>query len=385
MSVRDILKKSGPRKLLALDGGGVGGMISIEILSRIEQTLREVHQRSSLKLCEYFDYIGGTSTGAIIAALLAWGMDVDQIREFYVSNGNRMFQRARFWRRHRSKFESFNLTRQLQEVFECETLGTDRLHTLLLLVMRNATTDSAWPVSNNPNAKFNDASLPDCNLKLPLWQLIRASTAAPTYFPAEVVKLGGKSCVFVDGGITVYNNPAFQLFKMATLEPYRLCWPTGAAQMLLVSVGTGLVDSSIPNLRPAQMHLLHHVQAVPRALLNGCLHEQDLLCRMFGECRSAVPKELDAEVGSLMAFQDPLQKTTLFDYVRYNAVLTKSGLSDLGLSDIEPEQVKGLDSVKFIPHFQRIGRAAGDAQVRASHFAGFVPDAALPIAAGNKL
>ena len=56
-----------------------------------------------------------------------------------------------------------------------------------MMVMRNHSTDSPWPVSNNPYAKYNDRSRDDCNLDLPLWQLVRASTAAPTYFPPEVV------------------------------------------------------------------------------------------------------------------------------------------------------------------------------------------------------
>ena len=77
---------------------------------------------------------------------------------------------------------------------------------------------------NNPAAKYNQRDRKDCNLDLPLWQLVRASTAAPVYFPPEVVKLGRKEFIFVDGGITTYNNPAFQLFLMATLPPYRLCW-----------------------------------------------------------------------------------------------------------------------------------------------------------------
>ena len=72
-------------------------------------------------------------------------------------------------------------------------LGSDQLQTLLMIVLRNATTDSPWPVSNNPYAKYNDPTRPDCNLELPLWQLVRASTAAPTYFPPEVVRIGRRS------------------------------------------------------------------------------------------------------------------------------------------------------------------------------------------------
>lgn len=39
-----------------------------------------------------------------------------------------------------------------------------------------------------------------------------------------------------DGGVTSYDNPAFLLSLMATLEPYRLRWPTGPGKMLLVSM-----------------------------------------------------------------------------------------------------------------------------------------------------
>ena len=69
--------------------------------------------------------------------------------------------------------------------------------------MRNATTDSPWPISNNPYAKYNERSRLDCNLALPLWQLVRASTAAPTYFPPEVVVVGNREFIFVDGGVTM--------------------------------------------------------------------------------------------------------------------------------------------------------------------------------------
>jgi patatin-like phospholipase/acyl hydrolase len=121
-----------------------------------------------------------------------------------------------------------------------------------MIVLRNATTDSAWPVSNNPKAKYNDLAVRGAgsNLYLPLWQLVRASTAAPTYFPPEIVEVGPRQFVFVDGGVTMYNNPAFQLFLMATTESYRLCWPAGEDQMLLVSVGTGASANANNNLVP---------------------------------------------------------------------------------------------------------------------------------------
>src|SRR5262245_28150258 len=101
MTVAEKLKKIGPRKLLALDGGGIRGMLSVEILARIEELLQEKYSNPNLKLCDYFDYIAGTSTGAIIAAALSFGMTVDQVRKFYETSGEEMFQKAKLLERYR--------------------------------------------------------------------------------------------------------------------------------------------------------------------------------------------------------------------------------------------------------------------------------------------
>ena len=235
MSYRDKLLKTGPRKLLASDGGGIRGIIISEVLARIEAELRKTSGNPKLVLADYFDYVAGTSTGAIIATLIALGHSTDEIRDFYLRSGAEMFHKARLWERFRTKFESDKLTEMLRDVIgEDTTLGSDKLHTLLMMVLRNATTDSPWPLTNNPAAKYNDLTRPGCNLKLPVWQLVRASTAAPTYFPPEVIHID-HDFIFVDGGVTMYNNPAFQLFLMATSEPYRLLWSAGQDKMLLIS------------------------------------------------------------------------------------------------------------------------------------------------------
>jgi len=178
------LARKGPRKLLALDGGGIRGVLSLHILGRIEELLIKESKRPDYRLADYFDYVAGTSTGGIIAAGIALGMSVAEILDFYVKNGAAMFDKASIMRRLRYEYNSEPLAKQLKRVFgEDTTLGAKELECLLLLVMRNATTDSPWPLCNNPFAKYNDPAHPACNTKLPLWQLVRASTAAPTYFP----------------------------------------------------------------------------------------------------------------------------------------------------------------------------------------------------------
>jgi len=379
MSVQEKLTAAGPKKLLALDGGGIRGLISLEILFEIQRVLREATRRPDLVLAEYFDYVAGTSTGAIIATCVSLGMSVEAIREFYLSQGRAMFQKARFFEQIKHRYVAANLSAILQERIGTETtLGTENLRTLLLLVMRNATTDSPWPLSNNPRATYNDVLRADCNLKLPLWQLVRASTAAPTYFPPEVIDVGGSRFVFVDGAVTMYNNPAFLLFRMSTLAPYKLCWPTGEQNLLLISIGTGLSVRANKDLKPDQMNLLYNAGSVPSALIYAASVEQDMLCRLFGRLRAGLA--LDEEIGSLV--DDPgLCSPKLFTYMRYDVDLSQEGLNELGLPHIAASHVQPLQQVEYLDELQTVGRAAAERDVRLEHFEGFMDAASDPMGA----
>jgi patatin-like phospholipase/acyl hydrolase len=371
MSLAEKIQPGSRKKILALDGGGIRGILTVEILARIEELLRAKSGHGpDFVLADYFDFFAGTSTGAIIAACLSWGMTVDRIRDFYLQNGTEMFDKASLLDRYyRHKFESEKLSARLREEFGAETtLGSDKLRTLLMMVMRNASTDSPWPVSNNPRAKYNDLSRPDCNLNLPLWQLVRASTAAPTYFPPEIVAMGSREFIFVDGGVTMYNNPSFQAFLMATVEPFNLNWPAGEERMLVVSVGTGTSPDANADLRPDEMNLLYNASSIPSALMFAALNEQDFLCRVFGRCVAGDP--LDREVWDMVGKKGPIQPR-LFTYIRYNAELTRAGLDSLDLKDIEPKNVQQLDSVEYVDDLQRVGRAVADQKVKVEHFAGF--------------
>jgi predicted acylesterase/phospholipase RssA len=371
MSYRDRIHTPGPKRLLALDGGGIRGILSLEILAKVEHDLRDATGRPDLVLADVFDYIGGTSTGAIIATGLAMGFDTDRLRALYRDRGAEMFDRARLLDRVRHLYDDEPLAAILrQELGADTTFGSDELRTLLLVVLRNASTDSPWPLSNNPAAMFNDPALPDCNLDLPLWQLVRASTAAPIFFPPETVRLGDRDYVFVDGAITPYNNPALQLFVMATAPAYRLQWPTGVDDLLLVSVGTGSADHPRPDLEAADMHLLHQVTSAMGALLGSTATQQDLLCRLLGDCRVGAP--IDLEVGDLRG-PDRLLAEPLFTYVRYDLELTRANLDDLGFPDVALSHVLPIDSVAHLDTLCRVGEAIADRLVDIAHLEGFVP------------
>lgn len=363
-----------PRKLLALDGGGIRGVLSLEILAEME---RKIADKTGIKrLGDYFDYIGGTSTGAIIAAGLSIGMSAAELLDFYREAGVSMFEKNALLKRLKSFYTDEPLKVRLQGIFrekngDQASLTSERLRCLLLVVTRNLTTDSPWPISSNPFAKYNDPERKDCNRLIPLWQLVRASTAAPVFFPPEILNWdpddSNKTFVFVDGGLTPYNNPAFLLFRMATQPAYRLNWKTGEQNLLLVSVGTGAAAGVTDAV---ERNLFGNMQNLPSELMYGIQVEQDINCRTFGRC--VYGSEIDREMGNLVLPAETPDHGRSFRYVRYNADLSQKSLNDLGLSDIEAAAVQKMDAVGQIDNLSRVGKAVAQKEVSIEHFGAFV-------------
>ena len=118
----------GPKRILALDGGGLRGILTLGILRQVETVLRERHASvPSFRLSHYFDLIAGTSTGAIIAAALALGMSVAEVIAHYEQLGREVF--AKDWFRLgiiRARYDEAALVKNLKRVFgEHCTLGDE--------------------------------------------------------------------------------------------------------------------------------------------------------------------------------------------------------------------------------------------------------------------
>ena len=367
-----------PRKLLTLDGGGIRGVLTLQVLIKMEELLREASgQGANFRLCNFFDYIGGTSTGAIIAAGLARGMSAQELSDFYMKAGPAMFDKSFILFRLRHLYETKPLAEELQKTFgKNTTLVPEDLKCLLLVVTRNVSTDSPWPISSNPYAKYNQTDRPDCNLRIPLWQLVRASTAAPIYFAPEVLQWDpndpSKAFVFEDGGLTPYNNPAFLLARMATVSHYRLNWDAGEDKLLLMSVGTGAAPKTDAEVYSSGKSAFTNLANFPAALMYGAQVDQDTNCRTIGRCVHGA--EIDREIGNLIPRDDggniiPLSQDLgrRFLYARYNAELTTKWLSDHGLGDVDAAQVSQLDSVEHIKDLVRVGRKLAE-EVKLEHF-----------------
>lgn len=385
---------SGQKRILALDGGGIRGVISLEILRRLEAQLRKELRRPGLVLADYFDYIAGTSTGAIIATGLALGKPVSEIRDKYHELGRAAFRTSIGAWLKLSRYSDESVRRQLAGLIDEDlVLGDPRLETLLLIVMHSTDTDSPWLLSNCTEAKYNktDRLLPqakrDRNLDLPLLPLVRASTAAPTYFPPQSIRLGERDpMLYQDGGMTAFNNPALIAAVMATLPIYGLKWRKGVEDLLVVSVGTGSAAATARRRSTPITQAVTNITKIVPVFMNGAAFSQDLLCRVIGDCRYG-PK-LDNEVGALIGRQfepddllaaphhsDPGDIPAIgefFSYVRYDADLSDKGLGRLGLSKKTRKKVRQMSAVGQLENMAMIGQHAADTVDVPRHFAGFL-------------
>ena len=337
-----------PKRILALDGGGLRGIVTLGFLEEIEQILRDRHGGGDgFRLSHYFDLIAGNSTGSIIAAALAQGWSTQQIVEKYMSLGKAVFEKSLL--RHgllRAKYDEGKLIDELKEVYGADTtLGSDKLQTGLLVMTKRLDTGSPWPISNNPRGKYFNTRPKGVigNGDYPLWQVVRASTAAPSYFepePITIAEIPGHPPTegeFVDGGVSPFNNPALQAFMYATLDGYRVGWPMGADKILLVSVGTGAAD---PNVKPSSITAVHALNAL-LSLMNDCASLQETILQWMST--SSTTRTIDRELGDLR--QDLLGQAPLLSYLRYNVDLGKERVQELDPALIDEELIASLSSM----------------------------------------
>ena len=328
------LSGPGPKRILALDGGGLKGILTLGYLETLEQLLRQRHGNDpDFRLSDYFDLIAGTSTGAIIAACLALGMSVGEVLEKYQKLGRNVFSRD--WLRQgviRARYDKGRLESELKSVFGSDTtLESDQLRTGLLVMSKRLDTGSPWPMSNNPKGKYfrntDSTSHWISNADYPLWKVVRASTAAPTFFDPEEITIIERPGMkpekgqFVDGGVSPFNNPALQAFLFATLKGYNLSWSSGADNLLLVSVGTGRSDPSNDTTSLAATGAITALMS----LMNDCGNLVETMMQWLSA--SETSRVIDSECGDLRG--DILGGKPMLTYLRYDMALTKENAVSL--------------------------------------------------------
>lgn len=356
----------GPKRILALDGGGIRGLVALEYLRRIETLLREQHGNSNLRLCDYFDLIGGTSTGSLIACGLALGWSVDDLIKRYEELGRAIFKR-RFWKSWESFYHSNALEGILHETLGDKTLGDDSVKTGLCIFCRRLDTGSVWKFVNHPGAKFFSD-----NGGIRLADLVRASTAAPTVFKphsftvsntlTELVEHG----TFIDGSVGTTHDPCLHLLWVATLKGFPFQWKADANNLLLVSVGTGhwAVDEEF--VAKPWHSLLGWASNVPRLLISEASTYTQTMMQWISESPTA--HDIDREMGDLRG--DTPSHAPLLHYVRYSPLLNRKGFAEISQSTDTAtlRKLRSLVDASNVEPLRKYGQHFAEQHVSSEHF-----------------
>ncbi len=214
------------RRILTIDGGGVRGIIPAVLLAALERATGKPTRDS-------FDFIAGTSTGAVLAAGLLAGIPASRIVDLYATRSGEVFRSVPLLTGLRRLVTGTMYdTRTLHDLIRRE-LGPDaaewRLNDApndLLITAKRLTDGLPWYfVRDKPanSGRVGDVRLVDA---------VTASAAAPTYFdPWPVERIGP----LIDGGIGVAGNPVYQ----ACVEAFDYTGTYDPADSLVLSLGTG--------------------------------------------------------------------------------------------------------------------------------------------------
>ncbi len=366
------------KRILALDGGGIRGALTLGFLEQIEALVRKQHNNPSMLLSDYFDLIIGTSTGSIIATGLALGMTVEEIKAKYLELGGKIFKKKRKpWLKDfglgfryflAANYDERPLEEELKKTFSNENnephhLGSDAIRTGLCIVAKRADTFSTWLFHNNPKAKFYDM-----NKQLALWELVRASSAAPTYFkPVKIHVDKSEIGAFVDGGVSSANNPALMAFLMAAIKGFNYNWELGADKMMLVSVGTGFKLNEEKDLDEIVNRAgVHWGNSAIDMFMSDANYLNQMLLQAFSN--SSTAQSIDLQVGDLA--DDLIGGAPLYHYNRYNMALEYDVLKEMGhnFSQAEVDGLIQMDRGENAKLLYDLGSAMAAKSVKAEHF-----------------
>jgi uncharacterized protein len=321
----------GPKRILALDGGGVKGVLSLGMLKALEGELRRRSGKPNFVLADYYDLIGGTSTGGIIAAGLATGNSVDFLIDMYLDLGPKVFgKQVGDGNLFRNKFDPKALRKALEPVLGRKTLGSPDLKTGFAIHAKRIDTGSAWVLTNNPHSKFFDPENPDLgvipNKKYRLIDLVQASAAAPTFFDEVVIPIAyddkdrvTQRAYFVDGAVGANNNPSMQMLMLALLPGYGFGWKSGGTNLMMTSIGTGVRRPEVDGESfHSQAPALRGVNSL-RSMIYDTQVQGIVLLQALSE--PAMPWRINGEIGDMAG--QKIVPNALLDFQRIDVRLDR--------------------------------------------------------------
>jgi len=227
-------------RILSIDGGGIRGILPGEILVSLEDKLKVKSGNPGARIGDFFDLIAGTSTGAVLGAAYICpnkeGRPKFSAREavnIYLKEGGKVFDTG-IWpyldKLRLLKGEKYS-THELEKILK-KYFGKTKLSKLL-----KPTCFISYDIKKREQVIFRQHCAIVRDEDFLVIDLLRGSTAAPTYFePARIYSLPplNKKYILVDGGM-VASDPALCAYS----EAIKFSGVGGIKDMIIVSLGTG--------------------------------------------------------------------------------------------------------------------------------------------------
>ena len=234
--------------ILSLDGGGIRGIIPISILSYLEEQIQEITKDPRIKIGSLVDFVSGTSTGSIIGGLMLIPDEnkvypkykMTEILESYFALGNKVFKNSflhnikTIWGLFGPQFPKSNIEEPLLTQFDHYKLK-DLLKPCMFSGYDIDKRKVLFFTNKDKGEKYADYYLKD---------IIRGSTAIPSYFEPAHFNYGININTIADGGLFA-NNPSLSSFieiSKTIFENQSQPTKYTPQDIMIISLGTGDIN-----------------------------------------------------------------------------------------------------------------------------------------------
>jgi uncharacterized protein len=363
-------ERRGRRRILSLDGAGVRIFIQLGFLERMEHILASrSFNPAQFRLATYFDLIGGTSMGALVAALLAMGHSVEQTRAILVDLIPQCYPTEGWFRRGRTAID--RMSDALERCFADMTLGSDRIQTGLAFCMNLVSAGTTWVLTNNSfNRYFHHADSP--NSAIWVRDLLAACIATPGQIAPRRVRLDRyREILAIDGVYGGLANPSLQLLLAAASPAHGLRWQLGPDRLMIISVGAGIWRGRIDLVDASRMRGGALSTRVAQGFALNTIKETTLLMQSLAETARDWSIESTGEVMDLSR----LTLAPLFRYQRYDCDLTlysdPNKCKEIGVTQSEIRELSQFGEPcgnRFIVAASKLGRCRSQIDMRGDDF-----------------
>ncbi|MEH2437748.1 MAG: patatin-like phospholipase family protein [Nostoc sp.] len=289
-------------KILALDGGGIRGVVAARILQEVEQEIRD--QGKGNFLYEYFDLISGTSTGSMLAGAIALGKESHELINLYKDRGKDIFPLER-----KERYKNLpSIIKSILDVFSVPKYSHDGIISALkdtykstrikdiekpiILILAYDTLYRNTTFFTNCHPDLGDRWYDDCYL----WQICTASASAPTFFPpyklepVDKEKFGDWEFPHIDGGVSA-NNPCLAALSLAMRISQSSVSPTikqkykldnlRLEDISILSIGTGQTGEPYQYKQISKWRGLDWIQNLTNIFMEPTSEIDSTICRQI--------------------------------------------------------------------------------------------------------